>query len=125
MIQTALIPAVTYIRMSSDKQDRSPNQQRDEMVKLAKKGGYKIIREYFDEAVSGADTQKRHEFLRMIADANQRDDFQAILCWDQDRFGRFDSIEAGEYISPLRRCGVSRSPSDLPRSTGRTAHPAD
>ncbi len=32
--------------------------------------------------------------------------FRAILCWDQDRFGRFDSIEAGEWVSPLRRAGV-------------------
>lgn len=42
----------------------------------------------------------------MIRDAEECGDFKAILCWDQDRFGRFDSIEAGEWISPLRRAGV-------------------
>lgn len=42
----------------------------------------------------------------MIDDVKRLGDFRAILCWDQDRFGRFDSIEAGEWISPLRRAGV-------------------
>jgi DNA invertase Pin-like site-specific DNA recombinase len=42
----------------------------------------------------------------MIADAKELGDFEAILCWDQARFGRFDSIEAGYYINPLRKAGV-------------------
>lgn len=33
-------------------------------------------------------------------------EFDAILCWDQDRFGRFDMIEAGRWIHPLREAGV-------------------
>jgi hypothetical protein len=27
-------------------------------------------------------------------------------CWDQDRFGRFDSLEAGYWIHPFRQAGV-------------------
>jgi hypothetical protein len=42
----------------------------------------------------------------MIREDEQQGDFEAILCLDQDRFGRFDSIEAGEGTSPLRRAGV-------------------
>lgn len=42
----------------------------------------------------------------MIKDAEDKADFAAILCWDQDRFGRFDSIEAGRWIHPLRCAGV-------------------
>ncbi|QDV58694.1 recombinase family protein [Rosistilla oblonga] len=98
--------AVGYIRMSSDKQEESPDQQRDEILKLAEKHGYKIIRWYEDHAVSGVKTFKGRQFLQMIDDVKRLGDFQAILCWDQDRFGRFDSIEAGEWISPLRRAGV-------------------
>ena len=45
--------AVGYIRMSSDKQEESPEQQRDEILKLATKHGYKIIRWYEDHAISG------------------------------------------------------------------------
>lgn len=101
-----LTPAVSYIRMSSDLQEASPDQQRAEVVKLAGKHGYKIIREYFDEGISGDATEKRIDFQRMIKDAEEKGDFAAILCWDQDRFGRFDSIEAGRWIHPLRCAGV-------------------
>ena len=99
-------PAVGYVRMSTDKQEDSPEQQRAEISKLAKREGYRIVRWYEDHGISGARTHKRPEFRRMIRDAEERGDFKAILCWDQDRFGRFDSIEAGEWVSPLRRVGV-------------------
>ena len=33
-------------------------------------------------------------------------EFQVILCWDQDRFGRFDPIEGGYWILPFRDAGV-------------------
>ena len=35
-----------------------------------------------------------------------RGDFSVILCWDKDRFGRFDSIEQGYWVKPLRDVGV-------------------
>jgi len=101
-----LIPAVSYIRMSSDLQEASPDQQRKEVDKLAAKLGYRLVREYFDEGISGDATEKRKDFLRMVKDAEEKGDFAAILCWDQDRFGRFDSIEAGRWIHPLRCAGV-------------------
>ncbi|HUY91684.1 MAG TPA: recombinase family protein [Pirellulales bacterium] len=101
-----LSPGVAYIRMSSDQQEASPDQQRAEVVKLAEKHGYKIIREYFDSGISGAATAKRKQFLAMMQDAETKGDFKAILCWDQDRFGRFDSIEAGRWVHPLRERGI-------------------
>jgi len=97
--------AVAYVRMSSDKQEASPKQQREEITKLAKREGYRIIHWYTDEAVSGDATEKRFQFQEMIRDANSGK-FKAILAWDQDRFGRFDSIEAGHWIYPLRKAGV-------------------
>lgn len=102
----SLIPAVGYVRMSTDKQEDSPAQQKAEITKLAEREGYRILRWYEDHGFSGAKTLKRPQFRRMIRDAEECGDFKAILCWDQDRFGRFDSIEAGEWISPLRRVGV-------------------
>ena len=42
-IKIALKPAVAYIRMSSDRQEASPDQQREAVRKLAKEHGYKII----------------------------------------------------------------------------------
>ncbi len=100
------MPAVAYVRMSSDKQEASPEQQRAEVAKLAKREGYRIIREYLDEGISGDATEKRKAFQRMIREAAEKRDFTAILCWDVSRFGRFDSIEAGHWIHPLRQAGV-------------------
>lgn len=103
---TKTTPAVSYVRMSSGLQEASPAQQRAEIAKLAAKLGYRVIREYFDPGISGDDTEKRKQFQRMVKDSEEKGDFCAILCWDQDRFGRFDSIEAGRWIYPLRKAGV-------------------
>jgi DNA invertase Pin-like site-specific DNA recombinase len=95
-----------YLRMSTDKQDTSIPQQRAALERHANKAGYVIVREYRDEGISGDNTNKRQGFQQMIADA-PAGDFDRILCFDQDRFGRFDMIEAGLWISPLRDAGVS------------------
>ncbi|GAA4465468.1 hypothetical protein GCM10023156_53290 [Novipirellula rosea] len=97
--------AVAYVRMSTDDQEASPEQQRDEIGKYAAQNGYKVIRWYEDLGVSGDNTDKRIDFQRMIG-AGASGEFEAILCWDQDRFGRFDMIEAGRWIHPLRQAGV-------------------
>ncbi len=106
--KTKLIPAVAYIRMSSDAQEKSPAQQRAEIIKLASRYGYHILRWYTDEGISGDATDKRLQFQKMIADARERQDHEVILCWDQSRFGRFDSLEAGYWIYPLIQAGVTK-----------------
>ncbi len=103
---TGLIPAVGYLRRSTDKQETSLEDQEAAVQRYADKNGYRILRWYTDDAVSGDDTRKRKDFLRMIEDAKGRPDFKAILCWDKARFGRFDSIEAGYHIYPLREAGI-------------------
>jgi DNA invertase Pin-like site-specific DNA recombinase len=100
------IRAVTYYRMSNDRQETSIPDQRGEVVPYARKQGYQIIRDYKDEGISGDQTEKRAGFQQMIRDAQELGDFEVILCWDQDRFGRFDPLEAGYWIKPLRDAGV-------------------
>lgn len=97
---------VLYLRMSTDKQEASIPQQRDALVAFAAKQGHEIVGEYVDEGISGDATHKRKGFQAMIRDA-AGSGFDRILCWDQSRFGRFDSIEAGSWITPLRDAGVS------------------
>lgn len=100
-----MIPAVSYLRMSKDSQDASIPAQRTAVKELEKSAGYRIIREYVDLGISGDATEKRTEFLRMMADVS-KGDFRAVLCWDQDRFGRFDPLEAGFWIKPMRDAGI-------------------
>ena len=87
--------AVSYYRVSTEKQEASIPAQRTEVEAYATKHGYQIIREYKDEGISGDATEKRVEFQKMLSDAKQLGDFGVVLCWDQDRFGRFDPLEAG------------------------------
>ena len=102
----ATTPAVAYYRMSTDRQDKSVAEQREAVERYAREHGFKIVREYCDEAISGDETRRRAGFKRMIADAESLGDFEVILCWDQDRFGRFNSIEAGHWIYPLMQAGI-------------------
>jgi site-specific DNA recombinase len=99
------IAAVGYVRMSTDKQETSPEQQKQEIEAYAAKHGYTVLRWYADLGISGDRTEKRLQFQQMITDAEDGR-FKAILCWDQDRFGRFDSLESGYWIHPLRKRGV-------------------
>jgi site-specific DNA recombinase len=101
-----LILAVGYARRSTDGQESSIADQIKAVEKYANDHGYKILRWYIDDAISGDNTEKRHDFLRMIREAGTLRDFEVIICWDGARFGRFDSIDAGFYIHPLRKAGV-------------------
>lgn len=102
----ATMNVVLYLRMSTDKQDTSIPQQREALRRHADRQGYKIVGEYRDEGISGDATAKRKGFQKMLADAADGG-IDRILCFDQDRFGRFDMIEAGYWITPLRESGVS------------------
>jgi DNA invertase Pin-like site-specific DNA recombinase len=106
MVQSILHePAVLYLRMSSGKQEASIPSQRAALLEYAAKHGYRIVGEYVDEAISGDATDKRAGFLRMREDA-AAGKYRVILCWDQDRFGRFDPIEGGHWIFPFRQSQV-------------------
>jgi site-specific DNA recombinase len=96
---------VSYVRMSTARQDLSPGQQRAAIAAHAAKQGYVLKREYADLGVSGDSTAKRVGFQAMIADG-AAGRFDRIVVYDRSRFGRFDSIEFGRWVSPLRDAGV-------------------
>lgn len=98
------LAAVAYYRASSDKQETSVPEQRRAVEKFAAANCYRIEREYVDDGVSGwKDT--RDGFQRLIGDLD-RGGFQAVLCWDQNRFSRFPVLEANHYWYLLDRAGV-------------------
>lgn len=101
-----LTPAVAYYRMSSDKQETSIADQRAAVESHAKANGYKIVREYRDEGISGWKATERKAFQSLIEDSQERCDFEAVLCWDQDRFSRFPVLEANHYWYLLDSVGV-------------------
>jgi len=96
--------AVLILRRSGDKQETSIEDQRSALEKYALDHNYKIVDEYV-ETISGDRTEERVEFLRMRDEASAGK-FDVILAWDQDRFGRFDPLDAGHWIYPFRQAGV-------------------
>jgi DNA invertase Pin-like site-specific DNA recombinase len=99
------IHAVAYYRMSTDRQDTSIRDQRTHVEQFAAANGYELIGEYADEAISGDATDDRVQFRKMIADAASGR-FQAIVVWDLSRLGRYDIVEGGYWMKPLRDANV-------------------
>ena len=106
MIATGSIPAVGYLRRSTDLQPQSIADQRNEIRRWAERNGYEVIEEYIDDAVSGTSADSRPAFQRMIADA-EGGGFQAVIVWNSDRFSRADVTETEHYRYLLRKAGVT------------------
>ena len=102
--------ACQYVRCSTDKQFYSVADQLKEMNLYAKQNGYTIVTEPFvDDGVSGRETEKRTEFLRMInLIENGNPGFEYVLFYDMSRLGRFmDHREFNYYLHICRLNGVS------------------
>ncbi len=101
----SLVDSVAYVRMSLSRQETSPEQQREEISRLAKAEGYKITKWYQDSGISGSESDKRPQFMTMLADG-ALGRYEAILAWDRDRVSRGDSMEFDYYMYPLRQRGI-------------------
>ncbi len=98
--------AVIYARFSSDRQrEESIEGQIRECREYAERKGINIVGEYIDRALSASkDTEKRTDFLRMIADS-AKGGFEIVLVWKLDRFAR-SRYDSSLYKSILKRNGV-------------------
>jgi DNA invertase Pin-like site-specific DNA recombinase len=100
-------PAATYLRCSTETQERSIEDQRGEAERHATENGFQIIREFADNAISGTSVNGRKAFVDMIETAQQRDcPFRYILAYDIKRFSRGDVDEAGYYRHVLKQHGI-------------------
>jgi DNA invertase Pin-like site-specific DNA recombinase len=85
-----LIPAVRYLRMSTDKQEHSIDHQIDHTDKFAAQYGFGIIQDYAEPGISGVTAEDRPQFLKMLDDLTSgRVRCKAVLIYDMSRFGRF------------------------------------
>lgn len=106
LLKGSLVKVCLYLRMSSDTQDCSLRDQRAEAQRYCGERGYEIVCEFVDEGISGVDTKKRRDFMRMMNEAGDGR-WRIIVCWDMDRFGRFDTWENGHWVYHLRQRDVS------------------
>ena len=106
MIAAKTVPAVAYLRRSTDRQEQSIGDQRREITRYAAENDYHIIREYVDDAISGTSADSRPAFQQMIADA-KGGGFRAVIVWNSDRFSRGDVTETEHYRYILRASGTT------------------
>jgi site-specific DNA recombinase len=97
--------AYGYCRYSSDMQnEKSIEQQKNELEDYAKKNNIKIKKYYIDEAKSGKyDT--RDSFQELINDACKTKEIQAVLVWKTDRFAR-KAMDSLYYRNKLEKFGI-------------------
>jgi DNA invertase Pin-like site-specific DNA recombinase len=95
----SLIPAAEYLRMSTEQQQYSIENQVAVIEAYASRKGFEVIRTYSDAARSGLLLKNRpglKQLLQDILSGTRR--FDAILVYDISRWGRFeDADEAAHY----------------------------
>ena len=100
--------AAMYVRMSTDHQKYSTENQSAAIREYAALHNMEIIATYADEGKSGLNIKGREGLQRMIADVESgQAKFKVILVLDVTRWGRFqDTDEGGHYEFVCRQAGM-------------------
>ena len=98
------IRAVEYVRMSTEHQRYSTENQSDIIREYATRNNMEIIKTYSDAGKSGLKIEGRDAFRQLIADVENGDaGFKAILVYDISRWGRFQDADESAYYEYI--CG--------------------
>jgi hypothetical protein len=105
---TSLLRAAEYVRMSTEHQQYSTENQAAKIREYAERRGIGIVRTYADEGKSGLRIDGRRALQQLIKDVEAGTaDFQIILVYDVSRWGRFqDADESAYYEYICRRAGI-------------------
>ena len=105
---TPAIRAAEYVRMSTEHQQYSTENQADVIRQYAERRGMEIVRTYADSGKSGLRIDGRDALKQLIDDVESgQADFEAILVYDVSRWGRFqDADESAYYEYICRRAGI-------------------
>jgi DNA invertase Pin-like site-specific DNA recombinase len=99
--------AAQYVRMSTDYQRYSVENQAAVIATYAQVHGLKIVRTYRDDGQSGLKLQNRTGLVQLLEDVRSgHADFRHILVYDVSRWGRFqDTDESAHYEFICRKAG--------------------
>jgi DNA invertase Pin-like site-specific DNA recombinase len=103
------VRAAQYVRMSTEHQKYSTENQSEAMQRYAARRGIEIVRTYADEGKSGLSLEGRDALKQLIEDVQtKKADFSTILVYDISRWGRFqDADESAYYEYICKRAGIS------------------
>ena len=107
-MEASLVPAAQYLRMSTDHQQYSLQNQADAIARYAVQHGFTIVKTYSDAARSGLHLKNRAGLKQLLKDVMEGQfDFNAVLVYDVSRWGRFqDTDEAAHYEYLCKSSGV-------------------
>jgi DNA invertase Pin-like site-specific DNA recombinase len=97
-----------YVRMSTEHQQYSTENQSVAIDEYAKARGMEIVRTYADHGKSGLNLAGRPGLKSLLKDVSSGvSDFEAILVYDVSRWGRFqDADESAYYEYVLKQSGI-------------------
>src|SRR5271155_964836 len=97
--------AAQYVRMSTEHQQYSPQNQSDTIAKFASANNMCIVVTYDDHGRSGLSLAGRSGLRQLLSDVeNVRINFTDLLVYDVSRWGRFqDAGESAYYEYVLKR----------------------
>jgi DNA invertase Pin-like site-specific DNA recombinase len=97
-----------YVRMSTEHQQYSTDNQRQRIQEYATHRNIEIVKTYADEGKSGLRIDGRHALQQLIKDVeNGNAHFNIILVYDVSRWGRFqDADESAYYEYICKRAGI-------------------
>ncbi len=102
------MPAAAYVRMSTEHQQYSTENQLDRIKEYATRRNMSLIRVFEDAGKSGLNVRGRDSLRKMIEVVESgAADFKCILAYDVSRWGRFqDADESGYYEYICKRAGI-------------------
>lgn len=101
--------AAKYVRMSTEHQQYSIDNQADAISRYAREHDMEIVRTYTDSGKSGLTIQHRPGLRQLIADVEGGSPgYAAILVYDVSRWGRFQDVdESAFYEYQCRRAKIA------------------
>lgn len=102
------VRAAEYVRMSTEHQQYSTDNQAVAIRRFAEDHGYEIVHTYKDDGKSGLNLAGRSGLRSLLADIDAGlTDFKALLVYDVSRLGRFqDPDEAATHELRIRAAGI-------------------
>jgi DNA invertase Pin-like site-specific DNA recombinase len=102
------IPAAEYLRMSTEHQQYSIDNQRAAIQEYARANGFEVVKSYDDAGCSGLTIRKRSGLKQLLEDVvGGTCPYRVILVYDISRWGRFQDIdEAAHYEFLCKEAGI-------------------
>ena len=100
--------AAHYVRMSTEHQQYSPENQLDVIHQYAASHQMEISKVYSDHGRSGLNIAGREGLNRLMEDVEKKQtDFSDLLVYDVSRWGRFQDVDESAYYEyVLKRAGI-------------------